>query len=298
MWRVIDISGEGNYFHVRNRNVVIEKAGARLGTVAFADIHSIIVHGNGNSFSEEFLASCADNSIPVVFCDAKHMPSAMLLPWYQHSDSASKLANQISSSRPRQKQTWQRIVKAKICNQAKLLGYAGRHTEENKLFVMSRHVLSGDSTNLEAQAARLYFQSLFGENFIRHESCCFQNAFLDYGYTIIRSMIARAVVGAGLCPTVSIFHSCRTNPFALVDDLVEPLRPFVDERVLELISSHETENILSPANKRRLISLVTLPVKFGDNTFELSHAALLYVRSYYDFLIGETSEILYPQFKE
>lgn len=295
MWRVIDISGQGNYFHVKNRNILIEREGRKIDTVAFADINSIIIHGKCNSFSEEFFSSCIDNHIPVIFCDSRHVPSGMLLPWYQHTDSASRLLCQVYAKQPKRKRVWQKIIISKVKNQACLLRYVGQQKDADVLEVMANHVLSGDSTNIEAQAAKIYFQSLFGNDFIRHVPN-YRNLCLDYGYTILRSLVARAVVGTGLCPSISIFHSNRINPFALVDDLMEPLRPFADEKVYGM--PYESDNCaLKPQEKQFLISLISLPVSLKGQTYELSNAVGIYVNSYYQFLKGEVKEISFPDFK-
>ena len=123
------------------------------------------------------------------------------------------------------------------------------------------------------------------------------NAHLNYGYTIARSLIARAVVGAGLCPSLSVFHSNRINPFALVDDLVEPIRPFVDEKVMKIMYEDNPDSLLS-ASKKKLIALLTYEVKIRGQIYELSHAVEKYVLSYYRFIAGEEKGVAYPQFVE
>lgn len=219
----------------------------------------------------------------------------MLLPWYQHSDSASRLLCQVEAKQPKRKRAWQKIIISKVKNQASLLRYVGQKKDADVLEVMANHILSGDSTNIEAQVAKIYFQSLFGNGFIRHVPD-YRNLCLDYGYTILRSLVARAVVGAGLCPSISIFHSNRINPFALVDDLVEPLRPFADEKVYGM--SYAGDNcMLEPQEKQYLISLISLPVSLKGQTYELSNAVGIYVNSYYQFLKGEVKEITFPDFK-
>lgn len=296
MWRLIDLSGEGYYIHVKNKNVLVEKDGKKVSSVAFSDINSILVHGSCNSFSEEFLSACVEHCIPLILCDDKHLPSGMLLPWYQHSDFASRFNGQLSAKLPKRKQAWQKIVKAKVLNQSELLSRTGFHDESKVLQMMSSHILTGDSTNIEAQAARLYFPKLFGADFLRTDENSL-NAHLNYGYTIARSLIARAVVGAGLCPSLSVFHSNRINPFALVDDLVEPIRPFVDEKVMKIMYEDNPDSLLS-ASKKKLIALLTYEVKIRGQIYELSHAVEKYVLSYYRFIVGEEKGIAYPQFVE
>ena len=294
MWRLIDISGEGYYFHVKNKNILIEKDGKEIDTVSFADVNSVIVHGNRNSYSEEFLSACIEHYIPFIICNDKHLPSGMLLGWYQHTNAASRMEDQIHAKLPRKKQAWSKIVKAKVLNQAELLLSLGYASDSNALNVMAYHVLSGDSSNIEAQAARTYFPIVFGTDFIRSEDDDI-NSHLNYGYTILRSMVARAIVGAGLCPSISIFHSNRINPYALCDDLIEPLRPFADWKVCEIMKS-TTGSELTPASKKSLISLITLPVLIKGQEYELTKATEIYVYSYYRFIRGESNDIEYPKF--
>lgn len=296
MWRLIDISGDGYYFHVKNKNIYIEKDGVRIDTISFADVNSIIVHGKRNTYSEEFLAGCISYSIPFIVCDDKHVPSGILLPWFQHLDSATRLEIQINMKLPKKKQAWQKIVRAKVSNQSRLLALNGKIEESRTLDVMASHTLSGDSSNVEAQAARVYFQSLFGDSFIRQDEEDGVNSLLNYGYTIARSMMARAIVGAGLCPSISVFHSNRINPFALCDDLIEPIRPFVDKKVKELVSPNKTAS-LSPDVKKELISLLTYPVRILGQDYELSKAIEIYVYSYYKFISCNSKDIVYPEFK-
>lgn len=296
MWRLIDIAGNGYYFHVKNKNILIEKDGKKIDTIPFADVNSIIVHGNQNSYSEEFLSLCVSYSIPFIICDDKHVPSGMLLSWYQHTESSLRLEKQLRAKQPKKKQAWQKIVKAKITNQAKVLEFARCLEACRVLEMMVFHVLSGDSTNIEAQAARTYFPTLFGLSFIRQNEEDGINALLDYGYTVARSMIARAVVGAGLCPSISVFHSSRVNPYALCDDLVEPIRPFVDFKVFN-ICINNSNILLTPEIKEELISLLTYPVTILGQDYELTKAVEIYVYSYLKFISGESKEIEYPEFK-
>lgn len=293
MWRLIDISGDNNYFHVKNRNIMVEREGKASESIPFDDINSIIVHGHNNRFSEEFFHLCIEHSIPVVFCDSQHMPSGMLLSEYSHTDYASRLLVQIKASLPRCKQAWQKIIKAKVHNQATLLSFIGEKIAALDLYAKEKHVLSADSTNIEAQAARVYFKVLFGDSFIRHEGDI-KNLQLNYGYTILRSLVARAVVGSGLNPGLSIFHSPRINPFALCDDLVEPLRPFADS-IVKNMKADDVET-LTPESKRQLISLLTFTVEINGRKMELYNAVYSYVYSYYQFIKGEMQDIVYPLF--
>lgn len=239
MWRVIDISGEGYILHVKNRNIRIEKHGTPPQSVPFSDIVSIVCHGKGTMFSEAFAEECMANEIPIIFCDEKHLPQGMLLPFYQHSDTFSRINYQVNATLPKKKQAWQQIIKAKVSAQAFVLEKYGIG-KANMLKAMADNVLSGDSTNIEAQAARVYFENLFGEEFIRSDDEDCINIALNYGYTILRSLVARAVVSCGLHPSFGLFHSGRINPFCLVDDLMEPLRPLVDRKLCILAMERDS----------------------------------------------------------
>lgn len=293
MWRVLEIAGDGYFLHVRNKNILVEKEGNPPLPISFSDLHSVVCHGNNISFSESFFEGCLRNEIPITFCDEKHLPMGMLLPFYQHTDGFQRIQKQINAKLPKKKQAWQLIIKAKIAAQSNLLFFFGR---ENAVVLkaMIDHVLSGDSTNLEAQAAKMYFESLFGGDFIRSDEDSEINIMLNYGYSIIRSTVARAISSCGLHPSFGVFHSGRINHFCLVDDLMEPIRPLVDRKVFSLYQQ-EKNTELTPSVKKSLIGLTTESVKFGNTFMELSLATRRYVMEYLSFISGEARSITFPE---
>lgn len=296
MWRILDIEGEGYFFHVQHTNISVEKDGEQISFISFDDVHSIVCHGKNNRFSEAFIEGCISHGIPITFCDDKHTPSGMLLPYYQHIDSYNRLNEQINAKLPKKKQAWQIVIKAKISAQADVLEEIG-NKNNTVLRTMEQSVLSGDSSHLESQAARIYFSSLFGKSFKRDADEDQINALLDYGYSIIRSSVARAVVGSGLHPSLGIFHSGQRNPFCLIDDLMEPFRPIADLEVLSIVNNEDNIS-LSPTLKRRLIALSTSTVELNGEDYELTTALKIYVMDYFRFISGVSKKISIPVIKK
>lgn len=294
MWRVIDLGGSGYFLHMKHNCLLVEKE-EQVTSIPFQDIHSIICHGNGFRYSDAFFKQCLINKIPITFCDEKHMPMGMLLPMLQHSDTAKRIDVQLQSTKPKKKQAWKQIVSRKLRYQGEFLAISGCKKEALNLKVLSEQVNSGDTTNKEAQGARVYFLALYGKGFLRSDSEDEINNLLNYGYTIMRSAVARAVVECGLLPSIGIFHSNRVNPFCLVDDLMEPLRPMVDSLVYNLAATKGIQDGLSPNIKKDLISLISEAVEFKKEKFELTFALRLYVLSYIAFLAKESDVIHFPE---
>ena len=184
MWRYLDISGNGYHLCIKNKNICIKDSNSSETSIGIADINSVVCHGKQNTFTEEFACSCVDHNIPIIFCDNKHLPMGMLLSYNQHDKSSERLLLQVKTSIPRKKQAWKRIVELKIIAQAKILQIL--HIPECRtLFEKSKRVKYGDSTNEEAQAARVYFEYLFGEDFVRYDDEDEINKLLNYGFSII-----------------------------------------------------------------------------------------------------------------
>lgn len=294
MWRVIDLGGSGYFLHTHHNKLIVEKDGNKT-EVPFQDIHSIICHGLGFRYSDAFFKACLHNKIPVTFCDETHLPLGMLLPMHQHTDAARRMEAQLQASLPRKKLAWQQIIIAKLHFQGGLLKTLGLQNDARKLFILAKNVLSGDPTNTEAQGAKIYFEALLGGNFYRSDQTNAINAKLDYGYSILRSAVARAVVDVGLLPSQGVFHSNRINPFCLVDDLMEPYRPMVDSLVLSIGSKYGIEPTLISDEKKLLIGLTATTVLCGASKMELTNALRLYVMSYLNFLTREQNSIEFPK---
>ena len=197
------------------------------------DIQSVMVDNHSVRMSIPLLIKLSKLNVGVVFCDEHHMPVSMLMDLESNSIQSRRFQNQLSASKPLKKQIWKQIVEAKIYNQFLLLQ---KCNEDGFLLqTLSKQVKSGDSTNREAVAAKYYWKKLFGKFFIRDRYGEPPNALLNYGYALLRSLITRHLMNAGLLPTVGVFHRNCFNAFPLADDIMEPYRPFVDNKVRELV---------------------------------------------------------------
>ena len=290
MWRIVDIGGYGYSLRVTDNKLVVAKENGST-SIPFRDISSIIIHCDCQ-ISGKVFQQCIDNSIPIMFCDEKHVPSGLFSSFNQNEDSARRFEIQLNASKPRRKKAWAQLIKEKLKNQALVLEKTGQTQGAKELLFLSEEVLSGDSSNREAIGAKLYFSSLFGDGFSRGNPDIEINDFLNYGYTILRSLVARTVSGFGLYPGFGVFHSNRKNPYALIDDLMEPLRPLADREVLRIIACGTST--LCPASKRELMSMINVRTLFNGKYYSLSESVQHMIMSYIQFLDGSHNEILFP----
>lgn len=268
MDQIVDISTDGRHL-ARDRGFLkVSERGEEIGRTPLDQITGIIVHAHGTTWSTSLLTELADRGVPVVLCGTNHAPRSVLMPLEGHYAQGSRLRAQWQAKAPFMKQAWKQIVIAKIVMQAAALEAVGAPSKA--LRMLTRKVTSGDSTNVEAQAARHYWRRLMGSEFRRNRDASDINALLNYGYTVLRAATARAVVAAGLHPTIGLQHSNRGNAFALADDLMEPFRPLVDCTARGLASrnciSVDTEA------KQTLVRLIALDLPLGDSTTPVSVA--------------------------
>ena len=227
-------------------------------TAPIEDIGVVIIDNPAVSITIPLLNDLADNNVIVIICNSKGVPSSTLLSFGTNHYQGEILQSQIDITEPLKKGLWKQIVESKIKNQAALLNKLGKRGDKLKPYY--NNVKSGDVDNREGIAARIYFQELFGKGFVRERSQEGINALLNYGYTILRAATARAVVGSGLFQGIGLHHHNRSNSFPLVDDLIEPYRPFVDEMVYQLLLNNCLE--LSKNVKAKLISVLYADVFF------------------------------------
>lgn len=276
MDRIVDIATDGHHLSACRGFLMVERDGVEVGRLALDDVHAVIVHAHGVTWSGTLVARLAERGAPIVFCGANHSPVAVTLPLEGHHAQGGRIRDQLNASRPLAKQLWRRIVSAKIIMQGSLL--AARGIEGAQAFpFMAARVTSGDKENLEAQAARRYWPLLMGPEFRRDRDAAGANALLNYGYAIMRATCARAVVAAGLHPSIGIQHSNRGNAFALVDDLVEPFRPLVDAVVDQMIRANVTT--LDPTLKGRFARLIAFDLRISGEASPVSVAAQRLARS-------------------
>ena len=205
--------------------------------------------------------SIKEKTIPVIFCDNKHIPVSIILPFDSYFHQSRRVLMQVQAKRPTNKSLWKKVIQSKITQQGLLLEFIGKNT--GTLFTLSKQVKSDDSTNCEGQAARFYFKEIFGNTFLRRQELEGINSLLNYGYTVFRAAMARAVVSAGLNPSLGIKHCNPNNGMPLVDDLIEPFRSFVDAEVFN-ICIKEGKEILDQDIKTRLVNSLSKPV-YADN---------------------------------
>lgn len=270
MDRIVDIATDGLHLSAYRGFLLVEKEREEVGRIALDDIHAVIVHAHGVTWSGNLVARLAERGAPIVFCGANHCPIAVTLPLEGHHAQNARMQAQWNASKPLAKQLWRRIVSAKIAMQGSLLAARGIAGAEAFPYIAQR-VRSGDPENLEAQAARRYWPLLMGADFRRDRAQDGANALLNYGYTVMRATCARAVVAAGLHPTIGIQHSNRGNAFALADDLVEPFRPLVDALVEQMVRDGVTA--LDPPTKRRFARLIAFDLRVGGEASPVSAAA-------------------------
>lgn len=232
---LVEIADAGRHLSVHRGFLKVSEDGAEIGRVPLDDVTALILAGPQVTLSKALMVELAERKAVIVTCGRNWHPVAFSLPFGMHYESAGILRNQIDASEPLRKRLWQRIVRAKIANHAAVLR---RHSPENnaiaELEVLRRRVKSGDPENMEAQAARRYWPALMGLDFRRDRRAEGRNALLNYGYTVLRAATARAVCGSGLHPALGLHHGSRINPFALVDDMMEPFRPLVDSVACDL----------------------------------------------------------------
>ncbi len=249
VWRSVMISRPAK---LRREHFSLAIEQEETAFVPFEDIAVIVLNHREITLTHPVLSACAEYGIGLYATGANHQPAGVFLPFLPHSRTTRLMRKQLDVSRPAAKQAWANIVRRKIENQAACLRLAKRKGID-RLESYARRVRSGDSENLEGQAAAFYFVQLFGTGFQRSEER-WANAALDYGYAVLRGAIARGLVAHGLHPTIGLFHDSEQNAFNLADDLIEPFRPFVDLHVFKHPPAVEGE--LTPADKAALVALL------------------------------------------
>ena len=264
-------------------------------TVPFEDIGMIVLEHRQITISHYLLDRLLLNNASVVTCNETMHPSGMMLSLEGHTLQSERFRAQVEATEPLKKQLWQQTVKAKINNQAAILKkWNIQHTYLSKL---AQAVKSGDADNSEAKAAVYYWSNLFPPawQFFRKREGPPPNNLLNYGYAILRATVARAVVGAGLLPTLGIFHRNRYNAYCLADDMMEPYRPFVDLLVRGIIDKTSAVQVLSREIKVELLKIPTMDVVLEDGTSPLMVATQRTASSMARCFTGEQRKILYPE---
>lgn len=270
--------------------VVDNRETGEVRTVPVEDIGVVMIENQMVSISVPALNALSENNCAVVFCDSRHMPTSMLMNLDSNSVQAETYRLQMEAGAPLKKTLWKQIVEAKIRNQASLLKELEK--DGDALKPLYSNVKSGDSDNREGIAARLYWNLMYGGDFQRTREGSWPNAMLNYGYSILRAGMTRAIMGSGLFPAFGLFHKNRYNAFPLADDLMEPYRPFVDQIVYSLLQQGEKD--LTPHVKQSLLRVMFLDTSFKDVTRPLEIALSLTTASLVRCLRKEQKELSLP----
>lgn len=288
------------YLSLRNKqlSVRLEKHEGELereATIPVEDIGFVVLDHRQITITHGALSALLDNNASVVTCNESHMPVGLMLPLEGNTIQSERFQSQLSASLPLRKQLWQQTVQQKILNQAALLREL-YNIETGNMKTWAAEVHSGDSTNLEGRAAAFYWSQMFPSipNFSRDREGVYPNNMLNYGYAILRAVIARALVGSGMLPTLGIHHHSRYNAYCLADDIMEPYRPFVDRLVVETMAECCDVEVTT-AIKRRLLSVPTLEVRINGQRSPLMVAASQTTASLARCFAGESRHITYPE---
>lgn len=279
----------------RNEQLVVELKDDERTTkmLPIEDLGVIILEHPHITITSNLLEKLMNNQVAVITCNSKYMPSGMFMPLEGNSTQTERIRTQLEASLPLKKQLWQQTVRSKIYNQAMVLDRLG--IPIHRLLHLQNDVLSGDTSNCEAQAASHYWKKVYGGNFIRSRNYETPNSQLNYGYAILRSVIARALVASGMLPTMGIHHRNKYNAFCLADDIMEPYRPYVDWLVLHLPGIQDSEEGLTKEQKIELLKIPQVDVFIGDVKRPLFHAVSITTASLYKCFEGTQRKITYPE---
>lgn len=300
--------GTSAYLGVRNNQLVIkipevesnndftsEYKKMNERTIPIEDIGVVVLDNKRITITTGAMEQLLANNCAVITCDSKSMPTGLMLPLSCNTLQSERFRDQINASLPLRKQLWAQTIKQKIRNQQWVLGHY-TNAVTNCMRVMANEVRSGDTDNVEGRAAAYYWRHLFPDipDFVRGREGAPPNNLLNYGYAILRAVVARSLVGSGLLPTLGIHHHNRYNAYCLADDIMEPYRPYVDELVLQIMQEVDDYSDLTKDIKASLLTIPTLDVQIDGKQSPLMVACRQTTASLYKCFAGEASTISYP----
>lgn len=280
---------------LKNKQLLIRNKDTHEETsVPIEDIGFVVIENEQIFISVPAINALTENNAVIVFCNEKHLPASMNLNIDGNSIQTQLFSAQINATLPVKKKCWKQIIVCKINNQAKLLVKKNIHTLYLSEF--AKNVKSGDTTNREAAAAKVYWDLLFGSDWVRSRFGAYPNNYLNYGYAILRAATARSLVGSGLMPTLGIHHHNKYNAFTLADDLMEPYRPFVDDEVLKYCEANKNKNEIDTEFKKDICQILTRDVKIGKVVRPLMIALTITSSSLVKVFTGEADSLALPEF--
>ncbi len=264
-------------------------------TIPIEDIGIVVLDNRQITITQGLLETLLENNCAVITCNSQHLPVGLLLPLRGNTTQNERFRQQLDASLPLKKQLWQQTVQAKIHNQAAVLHYV-TGTEHDNMKAWANSVRSGDPDNMEARAAVYYWKTVFPEipNFIRDQTGDdLPNSMLNYGYAILRAIIARSLVGSGLLPTLGIHHHNRYNAYCLADDIMEPYRPYVDKTVIDIV--RQGYDSFTKEIKAKLLSIATVEITINVRHSPLMVAASFTTASLAKCFSGEVRKLCFPR---
>ena len=291
--------GNPAYLSKSNGQLLIELPGAtNLGnsrrTVPIEDIGVVVLENQQITITHAALSALLQNNVAVITCNDTHHPVGLFLPLDGNTIQTERFRYQLNATEPLKKQLWQQTINAKILNQAALLNSRGIAIDN--MLHWAKNVRSGDPDNFEGRAAAFYWRYIFGvqHNFLRRQEGEAPNNLLNYGYAILRAMVARSLVASGLLPTMGIHHSNKYNAYCLADDVMEPYRPYVDALVCDILDDGEAIDFIDPQLKARLLGIATVDVVIEKERAPLMVGLQRTTASLAKCFEGKSRKILYP----
>lgn len=297
--QILEIMNDNFSLSLHRGFILIENKAQQIkAEVAIDNILTLILSANNIVISKNIINALCEQGCNIIFCDKNYLPSSITIPYTGHWLIASRVRQQIECSKPLQKNLWKSIIQHKIFNQAQVLQhFFPDNPNIERLKQLSRDTLSNDAKNNEGVAAGIYFKSLFGKHFIRDRLNSDANILLNYTYTVLRAMVARAISGNGLLPHLGLKHCTITNPIPLVDDLIEPFRALADKIVFEELNKLvDIEHIeLTPEIKRNLATIITSPVQTSKGCVSLSDGIYDFVGTLVSSFEAKKIVLKYPE---
>ena len=290
--KIVEISGESRHLALSRGFIAVRDGDTKLGKVDLDNILSLIICSRGATVTNAVIAECASRNIPVFVCNSHYQPVAMVTPLEHHFDQHRRYVAQVQMKKGIRNQLWKSIVKSKIANQAAALDSISSPLGQ-RLRRIGAGVKPGDPENREAQAAQIYWREFFGSSFRRNREQEGINALLNYGYAIIRTAMTKAILGTGLHPSFGIHHRNQNNAFCLVDDLMEPYRPLVDQLVKQMADAGDAA--LHPASKAQLARLVAADTVSLGVTSPLGVQMLRFAQSVLENIDGNKVDLATPR---
>lgn len=289
--RTIDIS-EQSYLHLQHQQLCVDRGGETIAQIPIEDLGILILQHPAIVITQAVIARCQQNNVAILFCDERHLPISITLPlWKGHSLHTKVLRSQLALTAPARKRLWKQIVREKIRQQAQNLERAGANAKGLRRLIGK--VKSGDPQNCEAQAAKQYWPLLMGKEFQRNPNDAGANALLNYGYAVVRAMVARALVGTGLHPAIGLHHKNQYNGLCLADDVMEPFRAWVDWLVFQL-QLDDSDSVINQESKQVLLGLLAEDVLVDGRKMPLMLAVHSLAAQLKDALV-EKRLLLYPE---